>query len=308
MLQVNRKSDRIMRIQLVIAEKKTNTFSVYAPQVGCADDEKLKFWEELDEVLQSIHDKEGLMVSGDFNGHVGMERTDLERWHGGHSYGILNDEGRAILQCAQMYDLAICNTFFQKKAEHMITYRSGIRQSTIDYILVRSQSLRFVKDCKVIPGETVATQHRPLILEMELEKPKRTKKRSREKKIKCYNLKNEEFELKFITQAGETIENNRDGSTYEVVERDVVEIARRELGESGGGKYVEKETWWWDSSIGSGGSGTLFLESTAIRAPQLAEWRHGVQDSCGEQFWIAPGPHSAGATVPEPQANVQRNS
>ena len=79
----------------------------------------------------------------------------------------------------------------------------------------------------MIPGEAVAaTQHRRLILEMELENPKRTKKRPREKKNKWWNLKNEEFELKFITQVGETIENNWDGSTYEVVERDIVEIAR----------------------------------------------------------------------------------
>ena len=81
-------------------------------------------------------------------------------------------------------------------------------------------------------------KHRPLILEMEQKKTKKTRKRSRGKKIKWWNLKNEEFELKFITQVGETIENNWDGSTYEVVERDIVEIARRELGESGGGKYV----------------------------------------------------------------------
>ena len=101
-----------------------------------------------------------------------------------------------------------------KKDEHMITCRSGTRQSMIDYILVRRQSLIFLKDTKVIPGEAVATQHRPLILEMGLEKPKRTKKRSREKKIEWWNLKNGEFELKFITQVGETIENNWDGSTY----------------------------------------------------------------------------------------------
>ena len=62
----------------------------------------------------------------------------------------------------------------------MITYRSGPLQSTIDYILVRRYSLRFVKYCKEIPGKTVATQHRPLILDLELEKLKRTKKRSRE--------------------------------------------------------------------------------------------------------------------------------
>ena len=40
-LQVNRRSDRIMRIQLVIAEMKMHVISVYAPQVGCSDDEKL---------------------------------------------------------------------------------------------------------------------------------------------------------------------------------------------------------------------------------------------------------------------------
>ena len=241
-LQVNRKSESIMRIQLVNAENKMNIISVYAPQVGCSDGEKLTFWEELDDVLESIPDKEGVVVIADFNGHVGMEIADLERWHGGHSYGIFNDDGRAVLQCARMYDLAICNTFFQKKDEHMITYRCGTRRSTIDYILVRRQGLRFVKYCKVIPGEAAATQHRPLILEMELEKPKKTKKRSRETKNKWWNLKNEEFELKFITQVGETIENNWDGSTYEVVERDIVEIARMELGKSRGGKYVEKET------------------------------------------------------------------
>ena len=76
----------------------------------------------------------------------------------------------------------------------------------------------------MIPGEAVATQHRPLILEMELEKPKRIKKRSREKTIKWWNLTNKEFELKFITHVGETVENNWDGSTYEVVERDIAKL------------------------------------------------------------------------------------
>ena len=54
--------------------------------------------------------------------------------------------------------LAIYNTFFQKEDDHMITYRSGTRQSTTDYILVRRQRLRFVKYCKVIPGEADKTQ------------------------------------------------------------------------------------------------------------------------------------------------------
>ena len=30
-----------------------------------------------------------------------------------------------ILKCAQMFDFAICNTFYNKKDAHLIKYRSG---------------------------------------------------------------------------------------------------------------------------------------------------------------------------------------
>ena len=48
------------------------------------------------------------------NGHVGADRSGIERWHGGHGYDSQKEEGRTILQWALMYDLAIANTFFEK--------------------------------------------------------------------------------------------------------------------------------------------------------------------------------------------------
>ena len=36
----------------------------------------------------------------------------------------------------------------------------------IDYIMVRRENLRELKNCKMIPGESVATQHRMLVMEM----------------------------------------------------------------------------------------------------------------------------------------------
>ena len=38
--------------------------------------------------------------------------------------------------------------------------------STIDYIMVRRDEIRTIKDCKVIPAECVATQHRLVVLDM----------------------------------------------------------------------------------------------------------------------------------------------
>ena len=98
------------------------------------------------------------------NCHVGADRSGVARWHGGHGYGSQNEEGRTNLQCAQMYDLAIANTFFEKNDQHLPTYRSCDRMSTIDYIMVRRYEIRTIKDGKVIPGECVATQHRLAVM------------------------------------------------------------------------------------------------------------------------------------------------
>ena len=92
-------------------------------------------------MLQQIPDTEHVVIAGDLNCHIGASRERFERWHGDNGYGQLNEEGRVILQCAQMFDLAICI----KKDDHLITYRSGNTASVIDYILVRRDNLVHVQ-------------------------------------------------------------------------------------------------------------------------------------------------------------------
>jgi len=49
-------------------------------------------------------------------------------------------------------------------------------RTQIDYFLTRADSLRFCKDCKVIPREYIGSQHRLLVLDVEF-KCSRWKKR-----------------------------------------------------------------------------------------------------------------------------------
>ena len=74
-------------------------------------------------------------------------------------------EKLSILSFAQAYNLVVANTYFQKNDEHLITYKSGDRCSTVDYIITRRdlEKLKNIKDCKVIPGECTITQHRILV-------------------------------------------------------------------------------------------------------------------------------------------------
>ena len=41
------------------------------------------FWEELEEVLQSVPRHEKLFLGGDFNGHIGERADGYVRTHGG---------------------------------------------------------------------------------------------------------------------------------------------------------------------------------------------------------------------------------
>ena len=55
-----------------------------------------------------------------------------------------------------------------KPGNQLVTYKSGGRRSVIDYILIRRNNISKVKDCKVIPGESISSSscvchHAPLI-------------------------------------------------------------------------------------------------------------------------------------------------
>ena len=61
--------------------------------------------------------------------------------------------------------LVVVNPFFQKRESHKITYRSGNNRTEIDLLIVRSCQRNKVRDYKVLAGEQITSQHRPLIHE-----------------------------------------------------------------------------------------------------------------------------------------------
>jgi len=80
--------------------------------------------------------------------------------------------------------LAIVNTFFHRKEEHLITFRSRKYHSVIDYIiLVRREAMGKIRNCKVILGESIARQHRLMVIDMR-ERESKEKKRKRKERIR----------------------------------------------------------------------------------------------------------------------------
>lgn len=86
--------------------------------------------------------------------------------HEDYAFGTLNEDGKVILSTAAAFDLAIVNSFFAKKPEHVITYKIAQTSSQSDYIWNNRAHIGRVRNCKVIPGECVVTQHRIIVMDM----------------------------------------------------------------------------------------------------------------------------------------------
>ncbi|KAK3529744.1 hypothetical protein QTP86_003009 [Hemibagrus guttatus] len=256
-LEVKRVSDRVMGLKLEIEGVMLNVVSGYAPQVGCELEEKERFWSELDEVMESIPTGERVVIRADFNGHVGEGNTGDEEVMGKFGVKERNLEGQMVVDFAKRMDMGVVNTYFQKREEHRVTYKSGGRRTQVDYILCRRGNLKEISGCKVVVGESVARQHRMVVCRMTLMvcKTKRSKIEI-EKKTKWWKLEKEEcceeFRQKLRQALGGQVVLPDDWETTAEVIR---ETGRKVLGVSSGRRKEDKETWWWNEEVQDRGRG-----------------------------------------------------
>ncbi|XP_068222162.1 craniofacial development protein 2-like [Palaemon carinicauda] len=181
-----------MSLKLGLGATIVNVMCAYAPQTECTDEEKDTFWEEMDQELGIISARERVITGGDPNSHLIISREGIERVHGNWGVGERNDGGERVIYFAVAFVLAMIKTFFEKNINRLITYSSGGRESQIDLLLFKRDNLKEVRNNKVINGESVAAQHRLLVIDCRL-----SKKTKMDQKIKWWKLKEEKLRVLF---------------------------------------------------------------------------------------------------------------
>ena len=171
---VERFNERVMQVYIVVGDVLCKLVSCYCPRTGRSVNKNKKFYEIIGKVVTS----EKVLVSGDFNGHVGSDMGDFGEVHGGFGIGQINDGGIRLFNWAIGKGLRLVNTCFPKKRSWLITFRLGESETMIDYILVNSKYISSAKYVKVIPGEEIVSQHRLLFMDMVLKKKLRRKENS----------------------------------------------------------------------------------------------------------------------------------
>ena len=86
--------------------------------MGCELEEKEAFWNDFDEMVESMRKGERVLIGADLNGHVGEgNRGDEE------GFKERNLEGQMVVNFAKRMQMAMLNTYFGKKEEQRVTYK-----------------------------------------------------------------------------------------------------------------------------------------------------------------------------------------
>ena len=119
-------------------------------------------------MIESVSKQERIVLGAELNGHVREGNIGDEEIMRRYGAGTKNREGSMVVDFGKRMDLAIVNTYFKKKDEHRVTYKSGGKSIQVDYVMCRRRNLKEMCECKVIVNECVANQHRIVVCKMAL--------------------------------------------------------------------------------------------------------------------------------------------
>ena len=149
---VQRVSDRIILVKLIVGQHAVTFLFVYAPQSGLSGEVKDLFFDQLHAVTARIPKSEFLIPCGDWNSNVGPAGSRYREEYGGMGYSRPEPdvEGERTLVYALAFNLLLGNTCFKKHTSHLIMYKSRNVAMQIDFILFHRTMGKLVTDIKVI--------------------------------------------------------------------------------------------------------------------------------------------------------------
>jgi len=108
-VSVERHSERVLVLKIVLGDCLLNVFTVYAPHSGKPDEEE-SFWDDVFHSVSCIPQNEMVAFAEDMNEHIGSSNVGYDGTHGGFGYGSRNTNGSRILEFADGLNLVNCNT------------------------------------------------------------------------------------------------------------------------------------------------------------------------------------------------------
>ena len=244
-VEVRRKSDRVMAIVLTLGREVMCVICAYGPQSGRPDAKKVRFYDEMGSEWDLGSSSEIIVSLGDFNGHVGKYAEGFEGVHGGNGVGKRNAEGRRLLEFCDERQLCVANTWFKKTDKRKITYSAGGGCGTeIDFVIVGEKYRKYIRDVKVIPWEL---QHRMVVVDLDKKVLKKIVRKERIVRRKIWKLNENQTRVRFEKTVKELV--STDAPDLWKTFRGGVLKACDELCGKKKSRRDQGDMWWWNDEV-----------------------------------------------------------
>jgi len=250
----------MIAIKLNDGKETTTYIQIYAPcNDSYPEEDRLLFFDQLSNYIDTIKAEENVVIMGDFNGRVGPRRTPWEQHLGPHSdhETKCNSNGEMLLNLCAEHGMILANTFFQHRKSQVKTWykwNNLDKSSQIDFILVREEKRRTTLNCWVLPHYVIDTDHRPVVLKRRhtrnIKKARiKTQKIMNHRKLDDPDVKKkvqEELEIEFTKLPSETASVEEEWKIFTTATTSVLHC---NCGTKNVGQTRKKGTIWWNDDV-----------------------------------------------------------
>jgi len=172
-----------------------NMICAYAPTESGHEEAKDSFYEELEQVYDSMPSHRIKLLLGDMNAQVGKENTykTTIRKHSLHDRS--NDNGIKLIKFEISKNMVVGSTRFKRKNIHKETWLSpgGRFSSQIDHVLIENKHKTIIKNVKSYKGADADTGHHLILIDFRIKMSMEWKKKQKIlRKYDMNKLKNKE--------------------------------------------------------------------------------------------------------------------
>ena len=142
-------SDRLATITLQSKHNKVTIIQAYFPTSSSDEDEVDDLYMNIENILNSIPQRNYVFINGDFNARVGGLHQTSPRVVGGFTPDQHDSRGQKLVDFCEQQNLFITNTTFKKRRLCTWTHPKG-NKSQIDYTITRQRHRKGIMNSEVL--------------------------------------------------------------------------------------------------------------------------------------------------------------
>ncbi len=154
-------SSRLASARLKGTTMSLTIVAVYAPTLGAAEEARDSFYDDLQDAVDRVPERDMPIIAGDWNPRPGPVDTATRRILGKFAVGTRCANGDHLVNFASANRLVVSSTSFQHPQRHFVKWFSNDRRTRnqIDHILVRFHWASSVIDCRACNGAQTGSKH-----------------------------------------------------------------------------------------------------------------------------------------------------